>query len=220
MIDRVIDIPVIGTVASRLVEMAAVAAAWLDAAGPEGIVALFWDGRDTTQLVVVAGMMVFLVLTAAMMAVVGERPAPQAGTAGRLARDAGSLLGGLFGSGTADRPATVREPEVPTLEPTLGQPPAPPASPPRPRPAIKAAPKSKAGTAKSKAAKPPANAPAKAAAKASAKATAKTPEKADELAGIEAEMMTLKELHARGHISADEYVTESRALYDRAKALN
>ena len=37
------------------------------------------------------------------------------------------------------------------------------------------------------------------------------------LANIEAEMMTLKELHARGHISSDEYIAESRALYDRAR---
>ena len=44
-------------------------------------------------------------------------------------------------------------------------------------------------------------------------------ERNDALADIEAEMMILRELHAKEHISTEEYIAETRTLYDRARDL-
>lgn len=218
-----IALPVVGAIAANLANTAASVMDWFNALGPEGILTFFWDRHDTTQLLVVAGMMVFMVVLSAAIAVVGASPVHGvAGNAGKLARGAGVVLRGVFGfrRRRAHRPAPSRAPEVPTLEPALEQPPAKPRRVPRPRPAPKRTPSSgKAASGQAGAAKRKTSATKRKASAAKPKAAKSTPGNADELAVIEAEMMTLKELHTRGHISTEEYISESRALYDRARAL-
>ena len=208
IINAIADVPVVGDIALRLAAKAVAAVAWFAAAGPEGILALFWDGRDTTQLVVVAGMMVFLLVMAAMMVVSGLSPAPGvADAAGRAARGTGAALGGFFGSGAPQAPPLGEARAAPSLEtPPTAHPDAPKT------PSRKAPDRGKPGTP------PPAAEPG--AASGTAGKGGDAAGRAAELAAIEAEMMTLKELHAREHITTDEYVSESRALYERAKALD
>ena len=192
-------------------EIAARGREWLEVAGLEGFVHEYLGpGTDPTALIFAFGILLVLMIVSlmVMLALMQDREPALLPEEGAVVSAPPGWRGGSGGEG--DRESAdprIEAPDTPGEGETAGAgitvPVLSASDEPEPEPKLKSKAKPKP--------KP------KLTQKPKSKPDAGDKINAEALANIEAEMLTLKEMHARGHISSDEYIAESRALYDRAR---